>query len=127
MRLLISNESDCEKFKKELEYFRDFLYKKYFPNNDEREPFESIISRIQEKVYPKTKVLLEVRKGKVIGGIVTDYLDDNIAQPVYLAVKEKYRRKGIGRSLLEETIEGFEHVFLEIDDPSKVSCKETCR
>ena len=121
MRIYIKDASDCEIFKEDLAEFRDSLYIPLFPNEDEREPFENIINRVKNKTLPETRIILAKDNGRVIGGIVTDYLTDDIAQPIYIVVREEYRRKGVGRDLLECAVRGYGNVFIEIDNPETVS------
>lgn len=125
MRIYIKNTSDCEIFKEDLAEFRDSLYIPLFPNEDEREPFENIINRIKNGGTPETRIILAKDNGRVIGGIVTDYLTEDIAQPIYLVVKEEYRRKGVGRDLFESSVRNYGNVFIEIDNPETVSVENS--
>lgn len=125
MKIYINDASDCEIFKEDLAEFRDSLYIPLFPIEDEREPFDNIISRVKNKTLPETRIILEKDNGRVIGGIVTDYLTEDIAQPIYLVVMEEYRRKGVGRDLFERAVKDYGNVFIEIDNPETVSANNS--
>ena len=125
MRIYIENNDDCEKFAWQLIEFENELFIPSFPNEDEREPFENIVFRIKNDSFPKTKIILEATDSNVIGGVVTDYLTDYIAQPIYLVVRKEYRRHGIGRSLFEESVEDCKYVFVEVDNPETVKASDS--
>lgn len=125
MKLYIENKEDCERFAGHLAEFENELYIPAFPNEDEREPLENIIYRIENRGFPKTKIILETEDNLVVGGVITDYLAEDIAQPIYIVVRETYRGKGIGRNLFEESIRNYTHVFVEIDNPETVDVRNS--
>lgn len=100
------------------------LYNENFPIEEERELFQDIMSRIANRTPPITIMVFENDGKKLMGACITDYYDEEkIVMPVYMVVRPEYRRMGLGKQLFEGSVSYFDHqhVFIEIDDPEKVT------
>lgn len=125
MVLLINDKESYERWKSFVEQFEKELYLPSFPNEDEREPFQNIVSRVVNSTYPLTTIQLIVDGGRVDAGLVSDYYPEcNSIEPIYLVVREELRKHGLGRALIESAMylyPNVKHMFLEVDNPMKVS------
>lgn len=123
--ILINDKPSYEAYKPLVEQFERELYLPSFPNEDEREPFENIVSRIVDGAYPYTTLQLIIDGGRVDAGLVSDYYPECYSiEPIYLVVKEERRKHGLGRALIESAMYLYpkvKHMFLEVDNPMKVS------
>lgn len=120
-----------------LEGFRR-IYMEAFPDEDEREPYDEIKSRISShSSTPGTIACILMDGGKVVGGLVSDYyvfpesgaLD---VEAIYVAVDASSRRNGFGRKLLDkglsmtvseaERLTGMElrNIYFETENPFEV-------
>lgn len=104
------------------------LYISAFPNNDEREPFyESIVHNIKENVsFPQKFMVFMDMLGEVCGLMIFDWYEECKSLHItYLAIGERFRKRGYGKMLFEngmkmvsEIIERktpIQNVFFETD------------
>ena len=121
---------------KAVEGFRS-IYMDSFPDEDEREEYETIIKRLRtEDSLPGTiACILFSDEGEVAGGLISDYyvfenkLDVEI---IYLAVGQKLRKRGYGRILMTEglgksisslkqlTGKELRNIYFETENPCKI-------
>ena len=122
----VTDKASYKEYRKYVEEFEKELFLPSFPNENEREPFENIVKRITTKSYPQTSILLNIEDGKVLAGCVSDYYPEcNAVEPIYLVVREEHRNKGIAREILDILAGGAKHIFLEVDNPERVSGEDS--
>lgn len=123
---IVKDSSSLRRYSDALRVFERELYVPCFPDPDEREPFDNILSRIADDgADPKTFAVLETVGDELVGGGIADYRRTlGSLLLTYVAVKPEWRSRGIGRMLLETRVRVFpdvRHVFLECDDPATVT------
>lgn len=107
MELRIIQKNNAERNAKLLERFSTEIYLPAFPNKNEREPFEIITSRLSSGALitacPSTYIILALDEDRLLGGAIYDwYPHCKAAELIYLAVNQKFRRCGIGRTIMIE-------------------------
>lgn len=128
MKVIINDWHTIVRNYKYLYEFEKRLYLKYFPNQNEREPFKKIIDRIWNDEYPKTDIILFIDEDKVIAGCVSDYYPNcKTIEPIYLVVDEEYRNQGLARRLLDTIFsrKDIDDMFVEVDNPELVEIGES--
>ncbi len=109
--------------------FERELYLPSFPNENEREPFNLIIERIKQRVIPYTDIILEIEDDKVIAGCISDYYPScKSIEPIYLVVREEYRKQGYAGKLLNEAFKLYDNIsdmYVEVDNPKFVSSNDS--
>lgn len=131
MELRIIQRNNAEFNSEALDRFNVEIYQPAFQDENEREPFENIISRLSEgalvEACPATYVILALDNAQLLGGAVYDwYPNCKAAELIYLAVNEEFRRQGIGRALM---IDGSELLRDLIANEGSELCQlyfETC-
>ena len=125
MRVVAVNDwTGLLKYRKFVNDFEENLYLKYFPNENEREPFKNIKDRIWNQKYPESEILLCVEDDVVVAGCVSDYYPGSKAvEPIYLVVDDTHRNSGIARMLLDTIYKrsGVVDMYVEVDNPELVS------
>lgn len=105
---LIESSAEAQELRRELGTFEKEIYIPSFPDNDEREPFESILSRLEPSAYPRTAIVLAYSGGRLAGGEVFDYYPDcRSAELIYIALDPRRRGMGMGDELLSEGTKKF--------------------
>lgn len=128
MIVRINDKISMEENRDYLYNFESLLYLKYFPNQNEREPFKNIIDRISNGRQPKTDIILFVDNGCVIGGCINDFYPAcGSIETIYLVVDERYRNRGIAKMLLDETYDRDDVVdmYVEVDNPELIGDSES--
>ena len=123
MKIVVKDWVSLSKYRKFVDDFEKNLYLKYFPNENEREPFNLILERIWNDEWPTTKMVLHVEDDKVIAGCISDYYTEcKTIEPIYLVVDEEHRNKGIAKEMLEDVFRGNDIVdmYVEVDNPERV-------
>ena len=85
-----------------MEEFRN-IYEAAFPADDEREDYDTILSRIADKqTVPETYAVLETGEdGRVCAGEIADYYPGcHCLEIIYIATEETVRGKGLGETIL---------------------------
>lgn len=122
MEIFIKDKDSVEHNINNLKEFEK-LYIKYFPIEEEREPLENILHRIENHLMPITLIVIETIDEKVVGGCISDYYPEiKMLMPIYLFVDENYRKYGIGKKLANIMFEYYpecEHIFFETENPEK--------
>lgn len=123
----IKSENDVRENQKFLADF-ETLYLNAFPDN-EREPYENIIGRIENGSLPLTSIKLSIIDSKCVGGIIMDcYPECAAIEATYMVVDECFRGNGIGKTLLQGCLNewsGIEHLFFECDNPETVAPEDS--
>lgn len=130
------NKNNIDDFSTQLQIFDQNIFIPAFPDPNERESLaDDIIPRMTDSVKdgPRTYCILALDDidGHVIGGLIADWYGDcESLEIIYIAVSQDERRKGIGRSLLDfsinrikETVHkedrSIKHIFIEVDIPEQ--------
>lgn len=118
--VLVSSASDAHRLEREIESFEKDIYIPSFPDDDEREPFSSILSRLGAESSPRTAIVLAFSNGSVAGGMVFDYYPEcSSAELIYIAVSPGLRGRGLGDILLSEGT----HRFLDSLEAGGMECR----
>ena len=137
-RIIISkllNHGDVEANEQKLLDFEK-IYEAEFPDDDEREPLETILNRVKgmrSVTDPRTFILIcdNGQLDKVIGGVVGDYyLKSRCIHLTYIFIDSGYRnigawtaiKKSVGDTIdLLETLHQveFDYIFFEANMPEK--------
>ncbi len=134
---LIVDSSSCSDHATLIDSFKE-LYTNAFPDINEREDFEVILQRVfgeNQQNEPHSILILTTTTGnkpEVSGGLIVDWYENSKAiHLIYLVTAEKYRGKGIAKSLINKGIKsiiewiknerGIEirNVFFESNNPEK--------
>ena len=111
--------------------FEEQIYLPAFPDEGEREPFESIMARIRSgaEAYPQTFAVLAWHQGALAGGEIFDwYPDCGAAELIYIALLPGCRGARLGDELLREGVrqlsrslaergETMRRLFFETENP----------
>ena len=111
--------------------FEEQIYLPAFPDEGEREPFDSIMARIRSgaEAYPQTFAVLAWHQGALAGGEIFDwYPDCGAAELIYIALLPGCRGARLGDELLREGVrqlsrslaergETMRRLFFETENP----------
>ena len=128
MKVVVNDWISLSKYRKFVDDFEKNLYIKYFPNENEREPFDAILERIWNDGWPNTKIVLYVEDDHVIAGCISDYYPEcKSIEPIYLVVDEEHRNQGIAKEMLEDVFRGNNIVdmYVEVENPDKVNSTDS--
>ena len=129
-----------------LEKFYNELYIKEFPNVDEIDSLESIITQLKYSKEIKNYhyyCIISICENIIIGGIIGDYFGDcNSGLIEFIVINPKMRLMYLGSNLISlliklfngdarkynDNFENIEYCYLECDNPNKVDAheKEVC-
>ena len=113
---LIADSQTKEINKALLDSFK-VLYDNGFPDDDEREDFEEILTRLcNESEIPRSVILLchDSDTDKVLGGFVADwYRSIGTLHSTYVIVDPQARRKGIAKKMISDGIPKITHYLKE--------------
>ena len=122
---VLIDKSNCgEAFTKGMEEQFKKLFVESFPNDDERENPDDIISRIKNPsrgVYSIVLLALNAENDDVIGAAVADrYFSSKLSEIIYIFVRKGCRNTGIGGemcSMMLGILGGT--ALIEVEDPDK--------
>ena len=128
-KILICDQETYEIHRSVIDQFFTELYIPAFPNDEEREPVENIVSRIRNRLKPITELILLMDGDTVAAGCIADlYPGAKTIHVIYLVVRESYRRRGLAKQLLNSWFSLHPELldmYVEVDDPDVVVPENT--